>query len=149
MEQILDIYESANPFIGTLTLNKPDKLHSARIDKLKSIVGKVADTVGSVADSMHQLEEEVTCLQSKINDPKLMNEIRQLHSEKNELMLQITRKNISLADAESKFSIKLEEMQTFQFKMKEKIQALQSRAEELEQNLSLAQKELSEMESLR
>ncbi|CAI2197743.1 11921_t:CDS:2, partial [Funneliformis geosporum] len=56
-------------------------------------------------------------------------EIRQLHSEKNELMLQITRKNISLADAESKFSIKSEEMQAFQSKMKEEKQALQTRAE--------------------
>src|SRR4051794_33158682 len=37
---------------------------------------------------------------------QLGEEIRQLHSEKNELILQITRKNISLADAESKFSIK-------------------------------------------
>ena len=47
-----------------------------------------------LSDRVHQLGEE----------------IRQLYSEKNELMLQITRKDISLADAESKFSIKSEEM---------------------------------------
>jgi chromosome segregation ATPase len=85
-----------------------------------------------LSDRVHQLGEE----------------IRQLHSEKNELILQITRKDISLANAESKFSIKSEEMQALQSKMEEEIQALQSRAEELEQDLSLAQEELSEMESL-
>ena len=85
-----------------------------------------------LSDRVHQLGEE----------------IRQLHSEKNELMLQITRKDISLADAESKFSIKSEKMQALQSKMEEKIQALQSRAEELERDLSLAQEELSEKESL-
>ncbi|CAI2201524.1 918_t:CDS:1, partial [Funneliformis geosporum] len=68
-------------------------------------------------------------------------EIRQLHSEKNELMLQITRKDISLADAESKFSIKSEKMRALQSKIEEEIQALQSRAEELEWDLSLAQEE--------
>jgi hypothetical protein len=64
-------------------------------------------------------------------------------------MLQITRKDISLADAESKFSIKSEEMQALQSKMKEEIQALQSRVKELEQDVSLAQDDLSEMESLK
>ena len=39
-------------------------------------------------------------------------------------------------------------MQTLQSKMKEEIQAHQIRVEELEQDLSLAQEELSEMESL-
>src|SRR3954451_17292691 len=72
-----------------------------------------------LSNRMHQLEEEITCLQLKINDPKLINEIRQLHSKKNELMLQITRKDISLADAESKFSIKSEKMQALQSKIKE------------------------------
>ncbi len=61
---------------------------------------------------------------------QLGEEIRQLHLDKNELILQITRKDISLADAESKFSIKSEEMQAFQFKTKEEIQALQSRVKE-------------------
>ncbi|CAI2189585.1 19212_t:CDS:2, partial [Funneliformis geosporum] len=60
----------------------------------------------------------------------------------------ITHKDISLADAENKISIKSEEMQALQSKMKEEIQVYQIRAEELEQDLSLAQEELSEMESL-
>ena len=64
-------------------------------------------------------------------------------------MLQITRKDISLADAESKFSIKSEEMQAFQSKTKEEIQALQSRVKELEQDASLAQDEISEIVSLK
>jgi hypothetical protein len=55
MEQLLDTYESANPFIGPLTSHKPDKLHSARIDKL----GKVADTIGSIADSVGQLSNQL------------------------------------------------------------------------------------------
>ena len=80
---------------------------------------------------------------------QLGEEIRQLHSKKNELILQITCKDISLADAESKFSIKSEEMQAFQSKTKEEIQALQSRVKELEQDVSLAQDDLSEMESLK
>jgi len=79
---------------------------------------------------------------------QLGEEIRQLHSEKNELILQITRKDISLVDTKSKFPIKSEEMQALQSKMEEEIQALQSRAEELERDLSLAQEKLSEMESL-
>ncbi|PKC53422.1 hypothetical protein RhiirA1_479322 [Rhizophagus irregularis] len=85
-----------------------------------------------LSDRMHQLGEE----------------IRQLHSKKNELILQITRKDISLADAENKISIKSEEMQALQSKMKEEIQVYQIRAEELEQDISLALEELSEMESL-
>ena len=44
---------------------------------------------------------------------QLGEEVRQLHLEKNELMLQITRKDISLADAENKISIKSEKMQVF------------------------------------
>jgi len=85
-----------------------------------------------LSDRIHQLGEE----------------IRQLHSEKNELMLQITRKDISLADAESKFSIKSEEMLALQSKMNEEIQTLQTRVEKLKQDLFLAQEELLEMESL-
>ena len=76
-------------------------------------------------------------------------EIRQLHLEKNKLMLQITHKDIFLADAESKFSIKSEEMQALQSKMKEEIQALQSRVKELEQDISLVQNEISEIDSLK
>src|SRR3954447_15939734 len=80
---------------------------------------------------------------------QLEEEIRQLHSEKNELMLQITRKDISLADAESRFTIKSEEMQALQSKMKEEIQALQSKVKELEQDVSLVQDDLSEMDFLK
>ncbi|PKB94639.1 hypothetical protein RhiirA5_438336 [Rhizophagus irregularis] len=93
---------------------------------------------------------------SKNENKKLSNwvhqlgkEIRQLHLDKNELILQITRKDISLADAESKFSIKSEEMQVFQSKTKEEIQALQSRVKKLEQDVSLAQDEISEIVSLK
>jgi hypothetical protein len=59
MEQILDTYESANPFIRPPTPHKPDKLRSARIDRLETIVGKVANTVGSVADSVGQLSNQL------------------------------------------------------------------------------------------
>ncbi|CAG8760032.1 8242_t:CDS:2, partial [Dentiscutata erythropus] len=51
IEQLRYSYESDNPFDGPPVLHKPDKLRSARIDRLESIMGKVADTVGSVADS--------------------------------------------------------------------------------------------------
>ena len=64
-------------------------------------------------------------------------------------MLQITHKDISLVDAESRFTIKSEEMQAFQSKMKEEIQAFQSKVKELEQDVSLAQDDLSEMDSLK
>src|SRR3954465_10396496 len=56
MEQLLDTYKSANPFDGPLTPHKPDKLRLARIDKLESIVGKVADTVGSVLHESNRIE---------------------------------------------------------------------------------------------
>ncbi|KAF0392172.1 hypothetical protein F8M41_010570 [Gigaspora margarita] len=101
-----------------------------------------------LSDRVHQLGEETMWLQSEIDNSKLGDEIRHLHSEINDLKLQITRKDISFADAESKFFIKSEEMQALQSKMEEEIQALQSRVKELEQDLSLAQNELSEMESL-
>ena len=107
-------------------LDREKKRMQDDLDKSKNENEKLSDRV-------HQLGEE----------------IRQLHLEKNELMLQITRKDISLADAESKFSIKSEEMQAFQSKTKEEIQALQSRVKELEQDVSLAQDDLSEMESLK
>src|SRR6266498_4534269 len=107
-------------------LDRENKRMQDDFDKSKNENEKLSDRV-------HQLGEE----------------IRQLHLEKNELMLQITRKDISLADAESKFSIKSEEMQAFQSKTKEEIQALQSRVKELEQDVSLAQDDLSEMESLK
>ena len=52
MEQIRDTYKSDNPFNRPPVPHKPDKFRSARIDRLETIVGKVADTVGSVADSV-------------------------------------------------------------------------------------------------
>ena len=59
MEQIRDSYENDNPFIGSPTPHKPDKYRSARIDRLETIVGKVADTVGTVADSVGQLSDRM------------------------------------------------------------------------------------------
>ncbi|GBC39162.2 hypothetical protein GLOIN_2v1830120 [Rhizophagus irregularis DAOM 181602=DAOM 197198] len=107
-------------------LDRKNKRMQDDLDKSKNENEKLSDWV-------HQLGEE----------------IRQLHLDKNELMLQITRKDISLADAESKFSIKSEETQAFQSKTKEEIQALQSRVKELEQDASLAQDEISEIVSLK
>ncbi|EXX57842.1 hypothetical protein RirG_203460 [Rhizophagus irregularis DAOM 197198w] len=107
-------------------LDRENKRMQDDLDKSKNENEKLSDRV-------HQLGEE----------------IRQLHLDKNELMLQITRKDISLADAESKFSIKSEEMQAFQSITKEEIQALQSRVKELEQDASLAQNEISEIVSLK
>src|SRR6266542_280647 len=59
MEQIRDSYENDNPFIGPPMPHKPDKYRSARIDRLETIVGKVADTVGTVADSVGQLSDRM------------------------------------------------------------------------------------------
>jgi len=59
MEQIRDSYENDNSFIGPPTPHKPDKYRSARIDRLETIVGKVADTVGTVADSVGQLSDRM------------------------------------------------------------------------------------------
>ncbi len=102
-----------------------------------------------LSNRIHQLGKEIIRLQSEINDPKLGDEIRQLHSEINDLKLQITRKDISLADAENKFIIKSEEMQALQSKMTEEMQTLQSKVKELEQDISLAQENLSEMDSFK
>src|SRR6266540_6756517 len=96
-----------------------------------------------IQDDLDKSKNENEKLSDRVH--QLGEEIRQLHLDKNELMLQITRKDISLADAESKFSIKSEEMQAFQSKTKEEIQALQSRVKELEQDASLAQDEISEI----
>src|SRR5215217_2413150 len=87
-----------------------------------------------IQDDFDKSKNEKEKLSDRVH--QLGEEIRQLHSEKNELILQITRKDISLADAESKFSIKSEEMQALQSKMEEEIQALQSRAKKLERDLS-------------
>ncbi|RIB01079.1 hypothetical protein C2G38_2051159 [Gigaspora rosea] len=59
IEQLRYSYESDNPFDGPPVPHKPDKLRLARIDKLESIMGKVADTVDSVADSVGQLTNQL------------------------------------------------------------------------------------------
>ncbi|CAI2179513.1 11617_t:CDS:2 [Funneliformis geosporum] len=41
MEQLLDTYESANPFDEPPLPHKPDKLRSARIDRLENIVERM------------------------------------------------------------------------------------------------------------
>ncbi|CAG8776533.1 2022_t:CDS:1, partial [Funneliformis caledonium] len=51
--------------------------------------------------------------------------------------------------AESRFTIKSEEMQALQSKMKKEIQALQSKVKELEQDVFLVQDDLSEMDFLK
>ena len=58
-EQMQEYYESRNPFDGSPVSHKPDKYRSARIDRLETIVGKVADTVGTVADSVGQLTDRM------------------------------------------------------------------------------------------
>jgi len=58
-EQMQEYYESHNPFDESPVLHKPDKYHLARIDRLETIVGKVADTVGTVADSLGQLTDRM------------------------------------------------------------------------------------------
>ena len=53
MEQIYYSYESNNPFDEPpIPYNKPDKFCLTRIDRIETIVGKVADTISSVADSV-------------------------------------------------------------------------------------------------
>ncbi|CAI2195437.1 20228_t:CDS:1, partial [Funneliformis geosporum] len=64
--------------------------------------------------------------------------ICQLEDEARELKNEINQKEISLSSANSEIATKLEE-----------IQALHSRVEELEQDVSLAEKRLSEMDSLK
>jgi hypothetical protein len=59
MEQIRDSYENDNPFNELPVSHKSDKLRSTRIDRLESIVGKIADTVGSVADSVGYLTNQL------------------------------------------------------------------------------------------
>ncbi|CAG8729968.1 17030_t:CDS:1, partial [Acaulospora colombiana] len=61
-----------------------------------------------------------------------------LEDEARELKNKINQKEISLSSANSEIATKLEE-----------IQALHSRVEELEQDVSLAEKRLSEMDSLK
>src|SRR3954453_396765 len=69
---------------------------------------------------------------------QLIDEMSQLRSEMNSLNFQITRKDISLAESKDKLTTKSKE-----------IKALQSKLKALEKNSSLAQMNLSEMDSLR
>ncbi|KAF0430272.1 hypothetical protein F8M41_005553 [Gigaspora margarita] len=59
IEQLHYSYESDNLFDGPPVPPKTDKLCSARIDRLESIMGKVADTMSSVADSVGQLTNQL------------------------------------------------------------------------------------------
>ncbi len=72
------------------------------------------------------------------NNESFSERVCQLEDEVRELKNQITHKDISLASARSEIAIKLEE-----------IQALQLRVEELKQDASLAQEELSKIDSLK
>ena len=72
------------------------------------------------------------------NNESFLERVCQLEDEARELKNEINQKEISLAGANSKIVTKLEEIQT-----------LHSRVEELEQDVSLAEKRLSEMDSLK
>ncbi|GES77196.1 hypothetical protein GLOIN_2v1778052 [Rhizophagus clarus] len=72
------------------------------------------------------------------NNESFSERICQLEDEARELKNEINQKEISLSSANSEIATKLEE-----------IQALHSRVEELEQDVSLAEKRLSEMDSLK
>src|SRR6266496_55541 len=72
------------------------------------------------------------------NNESFSERICQLEDEARELKNKINQKEISLASAKNKIATKLEE-----------IHALHSRVEELEQDVSLAEKRLSEMDSLK
>ena len=69
---------------------------------------------------------------------QLIDEMSQLRSEMDSLNFQITHKDISLAESKDKLATKSKE-----------IKALQSKLKTLEKNSSLAQMNLSEMDSLR
>ena len=72
------------------------------------------------------------------NNESFSERVCQLEDEVKELKNQITHKDISFTKAENEITTKLEE-----------IQALQSEIKELEMKYFLAQKDLSEMDSLR
>ncbi|CAG8517359.1 1727_t:CDS:2, partial [Racocetra fulgida] len=57
--QLCNSYESDNPFDGPPVSYNPDKLRLARIDRLESIMNKVANMVGSIADSVGQLTNQL------------------------------------------------------------------------------------------
>ena len=72
------------------------------------------------------------------NNESFLERVCQLEDEAREFKNEINQKEISLSSANSEIATKLEE-----------IQALHSRVEELEQDVSLVQKRLSEMDSLK
>jgi predicted nuclease with TOPRIM domain len=72
------------------------------------------------------------------NNESFSKHVCQLKDEAREFKNEINQKEISLASAKSEIATKLEE-----------IQALQSKVEELEQDVSLVQKRLSEMDFLK
>src|SRR5947208_3505577 len=72
------------------------------------------------------------------NNESFSERVCQLEDKAREFKNEINQKEISLASAKNEITTKLEE-----------IQALHSRVEELEQDVSLAQKKLSEMDSLK
>src|SRR5436190_21171377 len=72
------------------------------------------------------------------NNESFLERVCQLEDEARELKNEINQKEISLASAKSEIATKLEE-----------IQALHLRVEELEQDVSLAEKRLSEIDSLK
>ncbi|CAG8646914.1 18427_t:CDS:2, partial [Racocetra fulgida] len=76
IEQLHYSYESDNPFDGPPIPHKPDKLRSARIDRLESIMGKVADTMGSVADSNESELENTNLFLAKLDLEKTLSRER-------------------------------------------------------------------------
>ena len=109
------------------------------------------------SSSRTELENQVACLKHDLdialssgiqlgtrnsllikNNESFSERVCQLEDEAREFKNEINQKEISLASAKSEIATKLEE-----------IQALHSKVEELEQDVSLAEKRLSEMDSLK
>ena len=89
---------------------------------------------------LHRNLEQAETNNRKLSDRihQLIDEMSQLRSEMDSLNFQITHKDISLAESKDKLATKSKE-----------IKALQSKLKTLEKNSSLAQMNLSEMDSLR
>ena len=89
---------------------------------------------------LHRNLEQAETNNRKLSDciHQLIDEMSQLRSEMDSLNFQITHKDISLAESKDKLATKSKE-----------IKALQSKLKTLEKNSSLAQMNLSEMDSLR
>ena len=89
---------------------------------------------------LHRNLEQAETNNRKLSDRihQLIDVLSQLRSERDSLNFQITHKDISLAESKDKLATKSKE-----------IKALQSKLKTLEKNSSLAQMNLSEMDSLR